>query len=448
MEKKRQSHEPIRRKKKFPTGCFATRILVLTLLLSLSSGIAGCSFPSVPGIGTDSSSLWEENSPEQSGTDAENTSGQADSAEESAAEANDGASLDQQMAAEGVLPGCGLYGAASQETGYYGYNLLGDAEKKVYDRMLYAMEKHVRASFSEEEADQDTIDKVFRYVCADHPEVFDVTGYQIGIANQLFGGQIYTFDANYQMEQTQADSLRAQVEQCVDSILAGLDPNADDYTKAKFAYDTIINNTVYDSSAENNQNMLSVYMDGRSVCAGYTAALEYMLQKAGIMCGTIDGTATNNSETDTHAWNIVLLDGACYYIDVTYGDPVGNDDSGYDFGPDYDYFCITTEDLLKNHVIGEDSVAAQECTATDDNYYHREGKFFTSYDRNQLAGLFQDMLASGRKTLSIRCADQGVYDEMYADLISNSGVFDYLPGVNEHGYSASDTFYSMEFAIH
>ena len=103
---------------------------------------------------------------------------------------------------------------------------------------------------------------------------------------------------------------------------------------------------------------------------------------------------------------------------------------------------------MKNHEIGEDSVAGQDCTATEDNYYHREGKYFTAYDRNQLAELFRAMLASGGKTLSIRCQDRSLYDEMYSDLIGSSGVFEYLPGVSEYGYSANDTFYSIEFAIH
>lgn len=443
-----ERQKPFRRIRKYVSGRFTAGFLIMMLFVSSASGLSGCSFPSALRSGAGGTSMLPEKPSGSSGSAVSSGSGGMENVGAYFPKEEGGRLLDRQMEAEGVRPGAGLFGAASDETGYYGYSLLESSEKTIYDRMLYAMEKRVRASFSGDEADSDTIEKVFRYVCADHPEVFDVTGYQLGSAYTVFGGERYTFDANYAMDQAEADSLRAQIDQCVNSILGGMDRNADDYTKAKFAYDTIVNNTVYDSAAENNQNMLSVYMSGRSVCAGYTAALEYMLQKMGILCGTVDGTATNSSGTETHAWNIVQLDGAYYYIDVTYGDPVGNQDSGYDFGPDYDYFCITSEDLMKNHEIGEDSVAGQDCTATEDNYYHREGKYFTAYDRNQLAELFRAMLASGGKTLSIRCQDRSLYDEMYSDLIGSSGVFEYLPGVSEYGYSANDTFYSIEFAIH
>jgi hypothetical protein len=455
MKEKRQKPESVRKKRCGLNGRPAALILALMVMAASVSCTAGCGIRTGEPYGITGTSAGTEDSANSAAADPAVSSGEG-TAEENSAEEESGAGsgeedigtgLDRQMEAEGVQPGAGLYGAASQETGYYAYSLLDESEKKVYDRMLYAMEKRVRAGFSGDEADEATIDMVFRSICSDHPEVFDVTGYQIGSVNTFFGGTTYTFDANYQMDQAEAEEMRTQVEQCVSSILSGVDPDADSYTKAKFSYDTIINNTVYDSTAENNQNMLSVFMNGRSVCAGYTAALEYMLQRLGIRCGTVSGTASNDGGTEDHAWNIVRMDGAYYYIDVTFGDPVGND-SGYDFGPDYDYFCITTEDLLKNHEIGGDSVAGQDCTATDDNYYHREGKYFTSYDKNQLAGLFQAMRAGGQKTLSIRCADPDLYNEMYADLIGNSAVFDYLPNESEHGYSANDQFCSMEFAIH
>lgn len=452
MEKRKKRSGPVRKEKTGMRRPLTVLLLTLSVLAAAAFSAAGCGILIGNGSGSmsGSSSAYTENfsgtSNETSGDDS--ASSAVSSAGEDAKETQSGTdSVSRQMEEDGVQPGVGLYGAASQETGYYAYNLLDDGEKNIYDRMLYAMEKRIRVEFSSEETDPDRIDRVFRSVCSDHPEVFDVSGYQLGSVNSLFGGTTYTFDATYQMEEAETAEMREQVSQCVDSILTGTDSNADSYTKAKFAYDTIINNTEYDDTAENNQNMLSVFLGGRSVCAGYTAAMEYMLQKMGIQCGTVSGTATDSSGTESHAWNIVLMDGAYYYIDVTYGDPVGGDDSGYDFGPDYDYFCITTEDLLKNHTIGDDSVEGQECTATDDNYYHREGKYFTSYDKNQLAGLFQAMEAGGQKTLSIRCADQNLYSEMYTDLIDNGAVFEYLPGENEHGYSVNEQLCSIEFAI-
>ena len=49
----------------------------------------------------------------------------------------------------------------------------------------------------------------------------------------------------------------------------------------------------------------------------------------------------------------------------------------------YDYLCVTTEDLLRTHRI-EAVIPMPECTATEANYYVREGSYFTSYDQEQM----------------------------------------------------------------
>lgn len=356
--------------------------------------------------------------------------------------------IDQKIREEGILPAAGKYGAASAEVGYYCYEQLTDAEKTLYDRMLYAMENRCTARIEVEEASEDAIDRIFTCVCYDHPEVFDVSGYRLGKKQSRVTGEIhYEFEANYLYDVDTWNSLRGQIDQICASVLAGVDPSADQYTRAKFVYDYIIGSTDYDSSADQNQTMVSVFLDGRSVCAGYSAATQYLLQKLGIRCGIVSGSVIENDVAVSHAWNILMLDGQYYYMDTTYGDPVLEGESSYDFGPDYDYFCVTTQDISVDHVIDESKLAAPVCTAVDDNYYHREGKYFVTYDTDQLTRLFESMEANGEKTLSIRCADEGLYQEMKTNLIDNYGVFDYIPDTEEHGYRTNDDLYTIEIAV-
>lgn len=61
----------------------------------------------------------------------------------------------------------------------------------------------------------------------------------------------------------------------------------------------------------------------------------------------------------------------------------------------YDYLCVTTQELLRTHRI-ESVVAMPECTATQANYYVREGVYFTSYDAEQMQSIFDRAWASRR----------------------------------------------------
>jgi ATP-dependent Clp protease adapter protein ClpS len=351
-----------------------------------------------------------------------------------------------EMKAAGFLPGAGLFGGAANGAGYYCYEQLGAPERALYNQILYSVTTRQPVTISGRDADESAIERVFANVCADHPEIFDVNGYVLGGQSSVLFGDQYEFRANYIMEEDEAQSARQQAESVVSEILSGVPAHADDFTKAKCVFDTIIDRTRYDESAGYNQTMLSVFLEGKSVCAGYSAATEYLLQRLGIRCGTLSGTATQDGVTENHAWNIALLDGAYYHIDTTYGDPVSSD-SAYTYGPNYDYLGLTTEEILLNHRIDESQVAAQPCTEQADNYYVHMGHYFVNYDEQLLAQLFDEMYATGQTTLSIRCADAGTYEQMLAELIDGYGMFEYLRGAREHGYRTNDELHTIEVAV-
>ena len=52
----------------------------------------------------------------------------------------------------------------------------------------------------------------------------------------------------------------------------------------------------------------------------YCAAFALLCERAGIRCIVVGGNAPNSP--DNHAWNVVLIDGENYHIDVTHDDPV------------------------------------------------------------------------------------------------------------------------------
>lgn len=95
-------------------------------------------------------------------------------------------------------------------------------------------------------------------------------------------------------------------------------------------------------SAEMNQSAYSALVNGRTVCAGYARAFQYLMQQLGVPCYYCTGYAGEN-----HAWNIVRLDDGYYNVDTTW------DDTG---DGTYDYFNKTDADYADSHLRQEMSV--------------------------------------------------------------------------------------------
>lgn len=93
--------------------------------------------------------------------------------------------------------------------------------------------------------------------------------------------------------------------------------NLSEYEKIKAIHDYIITNSSYDRTYE-KATAYDNLIEQSSVCQGYAALTYKMMVEAGIPCRIINGMGAG----DTHAWNIVYLEGKWYNIDCTWDDPM------------------------------------------------------------------------------------------------------------------------------
>lgn len=308
----------------------------------------------------------------------------------------------------------------------YAFGRLTKEEQDLYleilDALLYFRE-NVRLST----CDKELISHIFQCVLNDHPEIFYVEGYTY--TEYTLGTLLkkITFTGSYSISREEAEQKQVQIEDYVNQCLAEMPEDADEYGKVKYIYEYLIHHTDYDAAAKDSQNICSVFLERKSVCQGYAKATQYLLNRVGIFSTLVLGRVVGG---EGHAWNLVRIDGQYYYVDTTWGDAsyqaVGSD---YPAGKiptiNYDYLCVTTEQMEQTHTF-DNVVDLPVCTATDANYYVREGVYFEEWDEERVAKIFADSYRKREAYVTLKCAGEAVYQKMRKTLIEEQGIFGYL----------------------
>ncbi len=101
----------------------------------------------------------------------------------------------------------------------------------------------------------------------------------------------------------------------------------------------------------------------------------------------------------------------------------------------YDYLCVPGYEIFKTHT-PDSPVDLPNCTAIADNYYVREGAYFTAIDEVGLSTLFEKVSAQGREFVSLKASNEAAYSDIKRYLLDDQHVFDYL-NTNELGTTIS-----------
>lgn len=306
------------------------------------------------------------------------------------------------------------------------YELLPGDEKTIYSQILESLTSLKETELST--TDEEVVDKVFTCVMLDNPGIFYVDGYKYTEYMRNEQVEKIVFSGNYLYEPAEIATRFVAVEDKVADILKGMPDTGDEYLKVKYLYDTLITGTHYELSAADNQNICSVFLNGKSVCQGYAKAFQYLANRAGIECSLVLGHVKDGEE---HTWNQVAVNDNWYYLDATWGD------ASYLFGDsrqaqrketsviNYDYLCVSAALLFITHK-PDMPVELPQCVAMADNYYVREGLFFTGYDGDRLADIFDSAYEQGKKTVTLKCSNHSVYRDMYRVLLDEQRIFEFI----------------------
>ena len=228
------------------------------------------------------------------------------------------------------------------------YQMLTENQQSVY-RQIYANAQDLTEKFAPEKTvSASDVKTAFEAVIGDHPELFWMeTGYS---SKYLTNGQCVEIDLKYNSTANDLESAKQRFDAAAQNLISGAASLDSDYEKEKYVHDALAAAVTYDLTADMNQSAYSALVNGKSVCAGYARAYQYLLQQLGIPCYYCTGYSGGD-----HAWNIVKLDDGYYNVDVTWDDA----DTLR-----YDYFNKTDADFASTHVRQNLSVYLPACNGT------------------------------------------------------------------------------------
>ena len=311
----------------------------------------------------------------------------------------------------------------------YAYQQLDDDTKIIYDQIYNCIVEYTD-KITVSTMDSKVLEKAYEAVMADYGDLFWLNGYQYNTYSAGDNVVGMEFEPKYTISKDQRDVYQATVEATANEWLSGISESASDFDKARYVFETLINNVDYNTDSKENQNLLSVFLYQSTVCQGYADAAWYMLDKLGISSTIITGTANGES----HAWNLVYLDGAYYYMDVTWGNSRyldGNNDTAKRIN--YAYLAMTTEEISQNHVITS-SFEVPECLSNGDNYFVHEGLYFDWFGVDAIGNRLAESYNSGDKEISIKFSSSDIFNRVQTYFIDENHLSEYCRGIQSVYY--------------
>ena len=257
--------------------------------------------------------------------------------------------------------------------------------------------------------------------------------------------QLYSFLSADEVKEY-SEELNSKIKE----LHLGLLSDMTEYSREIYIHDWLVANCNYaDDVAKISDDFLSFTSYGalvnqRAVCEGYTRSMQLMLSTVGIESLPVIG----NGNDGLHMWNGVKIDNEWYYVDATWNDT--------EKGSGYDYFNITTEQLLFDHTImpvysqlteeqicGFDDGAADSfnlivpvCSSTTQNYFMKNSLIV-----NDLGDISKENIKTGLRvaqgslteTITIRISDSLDYEDTLDQLFYSGDYifFECLDAVNE-----------------
>lgn len=223
------------------------------------------------------------------------------------------------------------------------------------------------------------------------------------------------------------------IKEASDIINKIISPDMDDVEKVKAVHDYIVINTKYDLEGYEGKHDLppssfteeGVLIKGKAVCQGYAEAFQLFMELLNIKSKIVSGS--DKITGIGHAWNMVSLYDEWYHIDVTWDDPVPDQENRVK----YNYFLLRDEDMEDDHYWKKSDYP--KCNSSDYLYYIYEDFIVDSVDNIEVK--FMEEYDSGIREITLLYPENEMpdfsfmynYDYLWTEDKETGGIkMDYL----------------------
>ncbi len=214
----------------------------------------------------------------------------------------------------------------------------------------------------------------------------------------------YYYTANMIFDYYSSPEMEQEVNKTVKKLISSINTSgASDYQILKKIHDHICASTSYAYEAlDDPYSHMYAYtpygalVGGKCVCQGYALAFYRVCKELGYKVRFVSSSSSGGN----HAWNVVNLDGKCYFVDCTWDDQVLDEELD-DMSP-YQYFLVSYDEARafdsrhKEHTL-------------EDKYYDNEyfnSNFRDKFDENNYNSADSGLLSGCVVSLS---ADKFVF---------------------------------------
>lgn len=242
-------------------------------------------------------------------------------------------------------------------------------------------------------------------------------------------GNIISIKPQYEILKEKSYEMYNAVNSKADEIISKITPEMTDVDIIRLFHDTVILNCSYSFDTANASNAYGALIEGSAACEGYSRAMAFLCGKADIPCEIVTG----NAGGVYHMWNMVETDGKWYHIDLTWDDPVFENDCPEYIG--YDYFNISDSEISRNHTIDTSFFTYPVAYSSDAQYYNYYDYIITDSENAEeiIINGINHAVSSGYNFAVFKADNDNIFNQTVSLIFDNgwSGFFSIIDRYNQ-----------------
>ena len=298
---------------------------------------------------------------------------------------------------------------------YHYYNSLNSKQRIAYKNMEKAVNQYeIQATFPI--LTKEEIVEAVNALYYDHPLMFCIR-HDFEWGQNKFCSYVH-FD--YLITKDEYVNRVRQVNDVLDETMQQINNKMNDYEKELFLHDWLLNHCkyYYDEESEDSYTAYGALVKGQSMCEGFSKGMMLLLQKAGIPNFIITGLEDTRDPSSGHMWNIVNIEGENYHLDATWDLFTENNLIHHS------YFNLSDKQISIDHF--KFSLKNSYCKAIDNNYYIKNGTFFSSFEKAKkaLPHLMKNFVVKNIDRIEIKMGTSDIYFQMKKLLLSQEEFYE------------------------